>query len=391
MIRGGLGKFYEYQLIGVLSDLQQFAVLSPSFLFQTDEDESALEGEIPSHVCLQPTGNNGLGVISPACRAFLSSIRTNFENGQPVINVEPRVDGDRRLGYLWSFSAGVQRELMPNVGLTVDYVGNRGRDQTGLIDINEPRLLANGRFGRPGPSVFDPDGTLIPPEARNANFGRVLQYQTRDDLNSDYNALEIGIDKRYSSRWSGRFAYTLARSRDVGSTAGGTTISSKRFSDDLNPRSDYGRSNFDNRHAVAFSFNANPWRGLGAGLVFRYYSGYPINETVGTDVNGDRDNFDRPVQGVNDGTSAIVSPLDENGRAIRNGIEGEDQMLLDLRFQYLFGLPRAGQFGLFAEIYNAADTVNFGNPTGNRRSSNFLVPVSAGNPRTMQVGVRYTF
>jgi hypothetical protein len=392
VIRGGLGKFYEYQLIGVLSDLQQFAVLSPSFLFETDEDESPLDGEFPTaHPCLLPTGNNGLAVISPACRAFLSNIRTNFENGQPVINTEPRVDGDRRLGYLWSFSFGVQRELMPNVGLTVDYVGNRGRDQTGLIDINEPRLLANGRFGRPGPSVFDPDGTLIPAEARNANFGRVLQYQTRDDLNSDYNALEIGIDKRYSDRWSGRFAYTLARARDVGSTGGGTAISSKRFSDDLNPRSDYGRANFDNRHAVAFSFNANPWRGLGAGLVFRYYSGYPINETVGTDVNGDRDSFDRPVQGVNDGGRAIESPLDENGRAIRNGIDGENQVLLDLRFQYLFGLPRSGQFGLFAEIYNATDRVNFGNPTGNRRSSNFLVPVSAGNPRTMQVGVRYTF
>ena len=391
VIRGGVGKFYEYQLIGVLSDLQQFAVLSPSFLFQTEEDESPLDGEIPSDVCLQPTGNNGLAVISPACRAFLNTVRANFANGQPIINTEPRVDGDRRLGYLWSFSAGVQRELMPNVGLTVDYVGNRGRDQTGLVDINEPRLLANGRIGRPGPSVFDPDGTLIPAVARNSTFGRVLQYQTREDLNSDYNALEIGIDKRYSNRWSSRFAYTLARSRDVGSTAGGTTISSKRFSDDLNPRSDYGRSNFDNRHAVAFSMNANPWRGLGAGLVFRYYSGYPINETVGSDINSDRDNFDRPVQGVNDAGRAIVSPLDENGRAIRNGIDGEDQLLLDLRFQYLWTLPRSGQFGLFAEIYNATDRVNFGNPTGNRRSSNFLVPVSAGNPRTMQLGVRYTF
>jgi hypothetical protein len=301
------------------------------------------------------------------------------------------VDGERRLGYLWSFSLGVQRELLPNLGLTVDYVGNRGRDQTALIDINEPRLLANGRIGRPGPSVFDPNGTLIPASARNTTFGRVLQFQTRDDLNSDYNALEIGIDKRYSDRWSSRFAYTLARSRDVGSTAGGTTISNKRVSDDLNPRSDYGLSNFDNRHAVAVSFNANPWRGLGAGLVFRYYSGYPINELVGTDVNSDRDAFDRPVRGVHDATRPIISDVDENGRAIRNGIEGENQMLLDLRFQYLFDLPRQGNLGLFWEIYNATDRVNFGNPTGNRRSANFLVPVRANSPRTMQIGLRYSF
>jgi hypothetical protein len=190
---------------------------------------------------------------------------------------------------------------------------------------------------------------------------------------------------------SSRFAYTLARARDVGSTGGGTTIANKRFSDDLNPRSDYGRANFDNRHAVALSLNANPWRGLGAGLVFRYYSGYPINELVGTDVNGDRDSFDRPIAGVHDATRPIASELDDNGRAIRNGIDGENQMLLDLRLQYLFGLPRASQIGVFWEIYNATDRVNFGNPTGNRRSANFLVPVRAGNPTTMQLGIRYTF
>ena len=139
------------------------------------------------------------------------------------------------------------------------------------------------------------------------------------------------------------------------------------------------------------ALTANPWRGLGAGLVFRYYSGYPINETIGRDTNGDRDSFDRPVQGVDDVTRAIVSPVDANGRAIRNGIDGESLMIMDLRFQYLIDLPRQGNIGLFWEIYNATDRVNFGNPAGSRTSSNFLVPVRANSPRTMQLGLRYTF
>ena len=95
------------------------------------------------------------------------------------------------------------------------------------------------------------------------------------------------------------------------------------MSDDLNPRTDYGRSFFDNRHAVALSLNVNPWRGLGAGAVFRYYSGYPINEFVGSDVNRDRDTFDRPVRGVDDDSQQIVSPVDSTGRAVRNGMDGE--------------------------------------------------------------------
>jgi hypothetical protein len=125
--------------------------------------------------------------------------------------------------------------------------------------------------------------------------------------------------------------------------------------------------------------------------VFRYYTGYPINETIGSDVNRDRDNTDRPMVGVHDVVRPIMSPIDSTGRAIRNGIDGEDLMILDLRFQYLFSLPRQGNLGLFWEIYNATDRVNFGNPTGNRLSSNFLVPVRANSPRTMQLGVRYTF
>lgn len=390
VIRGGVGKFYEYQLISIKSDLLQRAVISPAFIFQTDEDESPLQGRLPTHPCLLPDGRGGLAAISAACRALLTDVRQRVAAGE-FINSEPTVDGDRRLGYLWSFSIGVQHELMPNVGVTVDYVGNRGRDQTGLIDINEPRLLPDGRFGRPGPDVFDPDGRLIPAHARQVRFQRVLQFQTRDDLNSDYNALEIGIDKRYADRWSARFAYTLARARDVGSTAGGTAISTKRFSDDLNPRSDYGLASFDNRHAVAASVNATVWRGLGVGAVFRYYSGQPINELVGRDVNGDRDSFDRPVAGVDDANRPIVSPLDANGRAVRNGIKGENQMLLDLRLQYIFQVPRGGDVGLFLEMYNATNRVNFGNPTGNRRSANFLVPVRAGDMRTLQLGLRYSF
>jgi hypothetical protein len=144
---------------------------------------------------------------------------------------------------------------------------------------------------------------------------------------------------------------------------------------------------------VSFSLNANPWRGLGAGAVFRYYSGYPITETVGADVNGDRDgtNFDRPVAGIHDRTSPIVSALDSNGRAIRNGIDGEKQILLDLRFQYIVNLPNTQTAGFFWEIYNATNRVNYGTPTGNRRSSNFLIPIVAGDPARMQLGVRYTF
>ena len=193
--------------------------------------------------------------------------------------------------------------------------------------------------------------------------------------------MEVSVEKRYSDRWSGRVAYTLARSNDV----------SGRPSNDLNPREDYARSDTDNRHAFVTNVSVNPWRGLSTGVIFRYYSGYPINETIGSDVNRDRDNNDRPVAGVHDLTRPILSPLDHNGRAIRNGIDGNNTKLLDLSLQYIANLPRGQTAGFFWEIYNVLNTVNLANPTGNRNRSNFMVPVVSGRARQMQLGVRYTF
>jgi hypothetical protein len=385
VLRGGIGKFYEYQLAATGSALQQQALISRAFTFDTGEDRAADRGVIPSHPCLQPANNTGRAIISPACRTFLGGLRGQVAAGG-FINTEPTLDGDRAMGYLWGYSFGVQRELFTNVGMSVDYVGNRGR-QIGLIDINEPRPLANGQVGRPGPNGFDPDGTLIPADARSASFQRVLQYQFHPDIKTDYDSLEVSLDKRFSQRWSGRVAYTLARSRDTG--IGG--FNAKRFTDDLNPSVDYGRSNFDNRHAFSMNVNASPWRGLGLGMVLRAYSGYPINETVGSDVNRDRDNNDRPRAGVDDATLPILSPLGANGVAIRNGIDGENVFIMDLRLQYIFDLPRQNRVGLFWEVYNATNNVNFANPTGNRNSANFMEPVSAGGSRVMQLGIRYSF
>jgi hypothetical protein len=393
VIRAGVGKFYEYQATAVLSNLQIGAVITPAYIYDTGEDTSAARGILPASPCLRPDGREGLAAISAACRAELMNIRNQVEAGA-FVNNEPVLDGDRKMGYLIGFSGGIQRELMPGIALTVDYVGNRGRDQTLRLDINEPRLLPSGTIGRPGPSVFDPDGSLIPAAARSTSFLRVLQYQSRPEFNTDYDALEIGLQRRFANRWSGRVSYTLSRARDVNaSTTGGGNIVEKRVNDDLNPRLDYGLANTDNRHAFTSGANWDVWRGLGVGASFRYYSGQPANETLGRDGNGDRDSttFDRPVRGRDDATLPIVSKVDANGLAIRNGIKGNNKINLDVRMQYEHRLAGSQAVGFYWEIYNALDRVNFGNVVGDRRSPFFLQAINADLPRTMQLGLRYTF
>jgi hypothetical protein len=293
------------------------------------------------------------------------------------------------MAYTWAFSAGLKRELANNMAASIDYVGNRGKDNTGVIDINEGPVGANGRVTRLGVSVFDPAGQLVPAAARNSTFVQFNQEQTRElgsALDTDFNSLELELEKRMSKHWAGRVSYTYARCFDVGAIIV-----------DSDPRLDYGRCDRDNTHAFASSATFDLTHGFGAGFVFRTYSGYPINETVGSDVNGDGTNNDRPMKGLNDvaalpsGRSpAIVSAVDSRGVAVRNGINGEHKTILDGRFQYTRQIGRY-QAGLFLEIYNLTNHTNFGNPLGTRTSANFLIPIVADNPRTAQLGVRLIF
>ena len=206
VVRGGIGKFYEYQPLTIRASLLTQPVISPSITYETDEDEGPLDGEFPSDEdtpCLLASGDGaGRALISADCRAFLSNMRDEVLAGG-FTNQNPTVDGDRKLGYLWSFSVGFKQQLGNTLAVGIDYIGNRGKDQTGLIDLNEP----TGGV-RPQAAGFDPTGALVPAGSRDARFQRFLQYQTLDAFNSDYDALELSLEKRFASRWGGRVAYT---------------------------------------------------------------------------------------------------------------------------------------------------------------------------------------
>ena len=401
VVRGGFGKVYQYQQLAVLQALLQRSVYAPTLAYDTTQVASpAITGTFPvgpnanATTCLNPVAGPeaGVAVISPACKTVLLTLRNQFAAGAVVNNTTtgPLVDGDRRMAYTWAFSAGVKRELWANMAGSIDYVGNRGKDNTAVIDINEgPVNPATGRVTRLGVDVFDPTGELVPAEARGTTFVQFNQNQTTElgeAMDSKFDSLEVGLEKRHANRWSGRVSYTLAHCYDVGSIIV-----------DSNPRLDYGRCDRDNVHAFATSAYVDIGKGFGGGIVFRAYSGYPINETIGSDVNGDGTNNDRPMRGVHDLATlpsglpgAIVSEVDSRGVAVRNGIDGEKQVLLDARVQYIARINKF-QAGLFLEIYNLLNQANFGNPTGARNSVNFMKTIVAGNGRAAQLGFRMTF
>lgn len=380
VVRAGVGRFYSYPPVVLDLTHQQSGVITRFPTVSVNDPNSPV---LRPDVTADSQGNRGVAVLSAEGQAELNRLRDAVLAGL-TFNRNPRIDSaDRQLPYQWSWSAGFSQQLFGFSAISVDYVANVSRDQLGVVDINEP---VNGV--RPGVNVFDPDGTLIPGEARGTPFQRVLQTQSGPQFDGKYQSLQISWNKRLSNRWSGRVAYTLQKSNYVGLG----NPDARRVWLDNDIAADYGRFQFDRRQVLAMSGSWNVWRSLTVAGVLSAISGLPVNETVGLDVNGDLDNNDRPRRGLDDAAFPIRSEVDSQGRAVINGLEGPGSFLIDLSFRYQVPL-RSGfeSLDFFYDIFNLTNRTNLVPPTGNRRSPTFMRSTSAQFPRQMQLGIRLRF
>ena len=80
-----------------------------------------------------------------------------------------------------------------------------------------------------------------------------------------------------------------------------------------------------------------------------------------------------------------------------NAGRGDPTVVLDLRATKFFALGGERRIGVFAEIFNVFNNVNFGGEfTGNGRSALFRQPTGGfipgiGYPRQLQLGARFLF
>jgi len=380
VIRGGLGRFSIWTRGSVDIQLKRAAVLTLTPEIQIDEDHPLAGTVLRPDVTTDSQGNLGIAELSAAAEADLQAFRDQVLAGQ-TYSENPRVDDpNRAMPYQWGWSFGIQHELARNWGVNVDYVANVTRDQIGAIDLNEPILGV-----RPGVDFFDPDGTLIPAEARGTDFEQVRQYTTRPEFNGDYKSLQVGINKRFSDRYSLRAAYTIQEANYVGSGTERTVWL------DRDIRADYGRFSNDRTHVLNVSATFSPIEALSLGAVISASSGNWENETTGRDDNRDNVRNDRPIQGITDGGEPIVSEVDSEGRAVINGIEGPGYFELNFSVRYTIELGGARSLGLFWDMFNVTNRTNLDGIQSNRSSSSFLTSSNAFLPRQMQIGTRFSF
>ena len=155
----------------------------------------------------------------------------------------------------WSFS--VQRELARNTTLEANYVGNKGTHLLNRFNMGAEPPPQNAAACDPltGGNTTNADCLFIT-RRRLTNFSSPLGFlDSQFNGNSNYNAGNLKLERRTSSL-ALLAVYTWAKSLDDKSAAAGVGSNGGGFSghmNDLNPRVDYGRSDFDVDHRFVTS------------------------------------------------------------------------------------------------------------------------------------------
>ena len=137
-----------------------------------------------------------------------------------------------------------------------------------------------------------------------------------------------------------------------------------------------------------------PWiPGLTASAIARFMSGTPFTIHDSTfDLNRNGILVDPLPPGTYSGRGENAITVENTGG--RNGAVGPGFAQLDLRMAYRVRPGPGRTVDFYGEVFNATNRANFNNPTGDRRSGNFLIPTSlrgGGFPRQFQVGARFGF
>ena len=233
------------------------------------------------------------------------------------------VQSDMQTPTLVSYSVRVERMLAAKTSLTVGYVGSHGYHQIIGVDANAPVPVVcpaapcpatfpttiNPGTGLPVYSALAgqpvPAGTYYNPTATKPNTSLANTWTWVSWGRSEYNALQIDLDRRFSDGFSIRGVYTLAKAMDDGDSLNATAASNAvaLLSNPYNPMADWGPATYDVRHAGAMNviyalpFQRNGWaRGWMLNSVVTLQSGFPFTPQLSYNPanNGDSRNPVRP-------------------------------------------------------------------------------------------------
>jgi hypothetical protein len=394
VIRAGYGIFYDKTTIDGTDNPLQFPKFADSFTAQfpqTSSDPGPGLGVFPTDPFLLNFGtaeNCPANPGGPCPFVDHAGINALFPPGTLLRN-----QGDvyfnspnQKQPYMHQMTLGYERELMPTVSVSADYIRTMGRDMLARIEYNMKERLGTGRTD---PIIFNDVFNALGPDFADFQNDVIVQESVGQ---TNYDALNIAVEKRYADRWGGRLAYALGKSR--GNTFEQWQTISTQVGADLNLDEFQQPAATDRRHILTLSGRTELPGGVTASGVLRYMSGAPFtisNDNFDANQNGILD--DPIAAGTYSGTGANTITVENDGGF--GGARGPDFLQLDMRFGYRLRPASSNTLDVFFDVFNLTDRANFNNPTGDQRSGNFLRLVAlrggSGFPRSGQFGIRYGF
>ncbi len=325
--------------------------------------------------------------------------------GSAVIRVPDMISPTRHLPNARKdqWSADIQREIATGASLDLQYVGSHTQHLDRSFFNNTPA---------PGPGAVDPRRPTQRFRSR-----RIIQ----NDLISNYDAVSLILRKRMRQGLQADLHYTWSKTRDMAthSNGGGQTMNNYDI------WADYGHSSWDIPHRFVASYiydvpflkkSSNPLLRYGVagwqiGGVTTLQSGAPVNVTLSGDpanigIGGlQRPNLVGAVPSLNcqalAGARELVGCYDASafqlpaafsfGNAPRNVLRGPKFTSTDLSLMKNFPIGGGAQFQFRAELFNAFNQVNYGNPNGVFNSTSFGRISSAGSMRQIQLSGKVFF
>jgi hypothetical protein len=381
-IRGGFGLFFQRTSYTFLTPMFSGGRFSNSFTLQfptNNADGGPAAGRLPADPMLRngPVVNHNV-------------IDAQFPPGSVQRNVGTvRFDNpDREVAWARQYSIGYERELGPDMAVTVDYIRSEQRNQYMLKDLN--------------PGVRRTTGRTATLDRINPLIGSVNEFAQRVDtlLNVgwiNYDSVQVSLAKRYSHGYSARLSYSYSKGR--GNTDSGQADQiDTQFLDDLRLEQNEGPTSLDRPHILSVNGTWDVPRtgGLKLSGVLQARSGSPfslIDSNFDQDRNGDFDNEYLPA-GTYSGVGEDAITVENRGG--RRGARGPNFLSVDLRGGYRFRLPNSRTIDAFVDVFNLTNEPNFANPSGDVRSgaATYLVLTSifnGGPTRTVQFNLRYAF
>jgi hypothetical protein len=315
------------------------------------------------------------------------------------------ISPDLREGTLHSWNVAFQRQLPFSLTADVAYVGSRGVHLVMDLDTNASLVYGSGNVGRPQFAAFNRTGTS----------------RTRvNDNKSEYNALQVKVDRRFRNGLLITNSYTLSRSRDYVNENTG-------ISTPIDFNQSWSRSNFDRLHNyVLTSIYELPFgprhRWLSDGVlgrviggwqvsgIFVAQSGTPLNitgnntllHTPGNTAYADANGEQKVLGGLGPGllyfdpavyslpASGVQGNMKRNG-----GPEGPGFWNLDMSLFKRFTISGSRYAEVRVDAYNATNSVRWGNPTtgySNAAGNTFgQITGTTGGQRSVRFGARFAF